>query len=261
MGIRLLQGRVFRESDSENAPPVAVIDETMARRFWGQKNPIGERVTAHGVSREIVGIVASVKHFGLDRETPAGLYVPHLQGSTGDYALVARTSLALSTFNDVVRKEVSALDPDLPVYNVRSMEGLLSRSVSQPRFRAFLVGLFAAAALILASVGVYGVVYQSTSARSREMAVRMALGAGRNDIRRLVLQEGSRLGAAGLTLGVLIALILTRTLSSFLFEIRYFDPLTFGGVGAVLLSSVLLASYLPARRASRIEPNAALRCD
>jgi putative ABC transport system permease protein len=259
MGIPLLQGRAFEESDHENAPPVAVIDETMARRFWGKSDPIGERVTVKGISREIVGIVSGVKHFGLDRETPSGLYVPHLQDPMGEYALVARTNLELSTFSGVIRKEVSALDGDLPLYNVRTMEELLSRSVSQPRFRASLLGLFAVAALILATVGLYGVVYQSTSTRTREMAVRMALGAGRAEVQSMVLREGLRLGAIGLVLGVMLALGLTRFLSGFLFEIRSYDPVTFAGVGAVLLSSILLASYLPARRASRIEPNIALR--
>jgi putative ABC transport system permease protein len=259
MGIPLLQGRTFEESDHEKATPVAIIDETMARRFWGESNPIGERVTVKGISREIIGIVAGVKHFGLDREAPSGLYAPHLQDPIGDYSLVARTHLQLSTFSDFIRKEVSALDADLPVYNVRTMEELLSRSLSQPRFRTSLLGLFAVAALVLASIGVYGVVYQSTSTRRREMAVRMALGAGRAEVQRIVLREGLQLGAIGLVLGALLALGLTRFLSGFLFEIRSYDPVTFAGVGAVLLSSILLASYLPARRASRIEPNIALR--
>jgi putative ABC transport system permease protein len=259
MGIPLLRGRAFSATDREDAPPVAIIDETMVRRFWEGEIPIGERITVHGVSREIVGIVGGVKHFGLDREAPAGLYVPHLQDATGEYALVVRTNLEISTFTGLVRKEVSALDPDLPVYNLRTMEELLLQSLAEPRFRASLLGLFAAAALVLASVGVYGVVYQSAAARSREMAVRMALGAGRADILAMVLWEGSRLGVVGLILGALVTSGLTRFMSSVLFEIRSFDPLTFASVGAILFAFLLLASYIPARKASRVEPNIVLR--
>lgn len=259
MGIPLLKGRIFDDRDRSEAPQVAIIDDAMARRFWADYDPLGKRVTSHGVSREIVGVVGSVSHFGLDRETLPFLYVPQIQDPVGGHFLVVRTRSEPPGLLKSVRNVVGSMDPELPVYGVQTMEHLLYGSLAQARFRTLLLGLFAAVALLLAAVGVYGVIFYSVSERTHEMGVRMALGAGRGDVLKLVVKEGMGLAATGVVLGMIGALALTRLLSSLLFEVSPTDPVTFAIVTLVLTGTALLASYVPARRASRVEPVVALR--
>ncbi len=259
MGIVLLTGRDFDHRDHGESPSVAIIDETMARRFWKDEDPVGKRLSSHGVSREIVGVVRSVKHFGPERESPPAVYVPHLQDPVGWQSLVVRTLSEPSSLVASVRTEVGAMDSDLPVFGIQVMEHMLFDSVAQPRFRTLLLGVFATVALILAAVGVYGVVFHSVSRRIREFGTRMALGAGRRDVLSLVVKQGMILAGAGVGLGLFGALGLTRFISSLVFEVSPTDPLTFAGVSVILMVTSFLACFIPARRASRVDPIVALR--
>jgi putative ABC transport system permease protein len=259
MEIVLLRGRDFDHRDHGESPPVAIIDESMARRFWKDEDPLGERLSAHGVSREIVGVVRSVKHFGPERESPPALYVPHVQDPVGWQSLVVRTLSEPSTLVASVRTEVGAMDSDLPVFAVQVMEHMLYDSVAQPRFRTSLLGVFATVALILAAVGVYGVVFHSVSRRIREFGTRMALGAKRRDVLGLVVKQGMILAGTGVGLGLLGALVLARFISSLVFEVSPTDPLTFAGVSVILMMTSFFACFIPARRASRVDPIVALR--
>ncbi len=259
MRIPVLAGRDFELRDDEDAPSVAVIDETMARRFWGDEDPIGKRLSSHGVSREIVGIVRSVRHFGPERESPPALYVPHVQDPVGWHSLVIRTPSQTSGLMASVRAEVGAMDPSLPLFGLQTMEQMFHDSVAQPRFRTLLLGVFAAVALILAAVGLYGVIYQSVSQRTREFGMRMALGAQRVDVLQLVFRQGLTLVVAGMVLGIFGAFGLTRFMSSLLFQVSPTDLTTYSVVSFILIFTAFLACLVPARRASKIDPLVALR--
>ncbi len=259
MRVPVLAGRDFERRDDEDAPSVAVVDETMARRFWGDKDPIGKRLSSHGVSREIVGIVRSVRHFGPERESPPALYVPHVQDPVGWHSLVIRTPSQTSGLMASVRAEVGAMDPSLPLFGLQTMEQMFHDSVAQPRFRTLLLGGFAGVALILAAVGLYGVIYHSVSQRTREFGVRMALGAQRADVLRLVVRQGMTLVVAGMILGVFGAFGLTRFMSSLLFQVSPTDLTTYSVMCFILIVTAFLACLVPARRASKIDPLVALR--
>ena len=259
MRVPVLAGRDFERRDDEDAPSVAVVDETMARRFWGDEDPIGKRLSSHGVSREIVGIVRSVRHFGPERESPPALYVPHVQDPVGWHSLVIRTPSQTSGLMASVRAEVGAMDPSLPLFGLQTMEQMFHDSVAQPRFRTLLLGGFAGVALILAAVGLYGVIYHSVSQRTREFGVRMALGAQRADVLRLVVRQGMTLVVAGMILGVFGAFGLTRFMSSLLFQVSPTDLTTYSVMCFILIVTAFLACLVPARRASKIDPLVALR--
>lgn len=259
LGVPLLQGRVFEEGDDKGAPPVAIIDETLARRFWREGDALGRRVTSHRVSREVVGIVGSVRHFGPEHEAPQSLYVPQMQDPVGWQTLVIWTATEPSSLLRSVRSEVGAMDPELPVFGIQTMDGLLYRSVAQPRFRTLLLGNFAAAALILAAVGVYGVVSYTVGQRSHEIGIRMALGAQRADIISMITGRGMLLALIGLAVGIPAAFVATRTISSLLFDVSRADTAIYFAVAAVLSLTALVACYVPAHRASKTDPLTALR--
>jgi putative ABC transport system permease protein len=265
MGIELLSGRAFSERDRVEAPAVAMINEAFAREFFPGEDPLGRRITSDTgkrVSREIVGVVRDIKHFGLDSEARPELYVPYTQDPwPRAMTIVLRTGADPSSLMAGVRAEVSALDKDLPVLNVRTMEQLVERSVSTSRFRAYLIGLFAALALILSSLGIYGVMSYAAGQRTHEIGIRMALGAGRRDILTLVLGQGVALTMIGIGIGVAASLGLTRVLQSMLFEVSATDPYTFAGVSILLFLVAVLACLLPARRAMNVDPTTALRCE
>jgi putative ABC transport system permease protein len=278
MGIRLLSGRGFSGSDGEAAPRVALINETMARRLWPGEDPIGRRVAliveslrfrpdgpptrdvAAGL-REIVGIVGDVRHGGLDVEAVPEMYVPFAQRPAREMTLVARTDADPGAIIAQGRRIVSGLDPEQPIANGGPIADLVSASIARPRFNAVLLALFTALALLLAGVGVYGVIAYTVARRIPEIGIRIALGGTGRDIAALVIGQGLRLAVIGLAAGLIAALALSRLLSGLLFGVTPRDPLVFAGAGGVLAAVALLASVVPAWRATRVDPIAALRSE
>jgi putative ABC transport system permease protein len=267
----VVSGRAFTAADRDGAPPVVVINETMARRYWPGRDPLGRRlvvgVELGGVgrldetSREIVGIVGDVKHEGLASETLPELYLPNAQGTWRFVILAVRAESDPAALTRQVLQAVWQVDKTLPVARVRTMAEIVSESVGQPRFYALLLSLFAVVSLVLAAVGIYGVVSYSVSQRTHEIGIRMALGARRMDVLRMVLREGLLLASLGILAGVLLSMGLSRFLASLLFGVGATDPATFVAVCAALAAVALLSSYLPARRATRADPMAVLRLE
>jgi putative ABC transport system permease protein len=262
MRLPLLSGRWVGTSDTTKAPGVVVVNQEFAHHYFGGKNPIGHRVQIVGdefKAREIVGIVGTIKHGMLDESPRAAMYVPLAQSPPPDMNIVVRTAgnplLLASGLNDAVH----SMDKDQAVSAVRSMDGIVSASVAQPRFSSELLGLFAVLALILAAVGLYGLIAYTVTQRTHEIGIRMALGAAPADIRRMVLSRGLRLSLAGTAIGVVGAVALTRLMRDLLYGVTATDPATFIGVTALLTIVALAASYLPARRAMRVDPIIALR--
>jgi putative ABC transport system permease protein len=264
MGIPLIKGRFFDDHDVIDAPGAAIIDETMARKFWADEDPVGKRITFEGSAgqprwREIVGVVGHVKQRGLEGESPVQYYVPLRQRPLNSIFLAVRTSSDTSSLAPSVRGAIRSLDPELPVFNVTSMEQLVSDSMAQRRFSMFLFGIFAAVALVLASVGLSGVMAYSVTQRTHEIGIRMALGASRGQVLRLVVGQGMLLSAVGLGLGIVAALGATRLMAKLLFGVGATDPSTFVIIALLLAVVALVASYLPARLATKVDPMNALR--
>jgi len=264
MGIPLLRGRFFSEQDSPSNPKVAIISETLARRYLPNQDPIGRQMRFGfppngNVSREIVGIAGDVRDVALSRKPGPMMYVPFAQAPLYGGEVVVRSSLSASSVAAGIRQAVHSIDKDLPVTDVESFPEALGASMAQERFRTLLLSSFSAIALILAAVGVFGVVSYSVSRRTHEIGIRMALGSAPGTILRLVLGESARLVLAGLGVGLPAALALARSLSSLLYGIRPSDPITFIAVALILTGAALLASYIPARRAMSVDPMVALR--
>ncbi|MET0626077.1 MAG: ABC transporter permease [Pyrinomonadaceae bacterium] len=263
IGIPLRQGRPFDDRDREGAPQVVVISEAMARRFFPGQNPVGQRLTAsfhlQQGAREIVGVVGDVKSNGLDDDAAATMYLPFRQAPRPWINFVARTASDPQSFIQPASKAVYTVDKEQALTNVRTMEQVLTESLSGRRFNMTLLMTFAALALALAAVGVYGVMNYSVMLRKRELGIRMALGARGSDVLRLVLGQGLTLTLAGVGVGMAGAYVLTRLMASLLYGVTATDFLTFGSVAGVLLLVGLLASFLPARRATKVDPMIALR--
>lgn len=262
MRISLLKGRYFTEQDRDKSPPVVIINETMADRYWPGEDPIGKRLTIPflgGVSREIVGKVADVKHSSLDTESGAEMYVPYLQKPFNFMALVIHSASDPLKLTGAVRSEILSVDKNQPVYDVKTMQQVVGESVSQPRLYAMLLGVFATLALILAAVGIYGVMSYSVTQRTHEIGIRMALGAQRGDILKMVVGQGMLLAVIGVVTGLVAAFLLTRVMESLLFGVGARDLATFIGIPLVLAAVAFLSSYIPAKRATRVDPMAALR--
>lgn len=265
LGVPLLRGRPFLPTDRADAPLVCIINQTLARRYWPGEDPVGKRIKTGGLERpknpwlEVVGVVGDMKFTSLETPADPTLYQPYQQAAWPAMYLVVRATQDPLNLVAPVRAAVWSLDKDLPVARVRTMGQLLSESVAQPRFRMWLIGLFGCAALLLAAVGVYSVVSYRVTERTREIGVRVALGARPGDVLRLVIGHGLRLAGLGVALGMVGAFLLTRLLANLLFAVKPHDPLTFAGVAALLSVVVLAACYLPARRATRVDPQVALR--
>jgi putative ABC transport system permease protein len=270
MGIRLVRGRFFTTQDTQSSPRVAVIDEVFARQQFPDQDPIGQHLAGNenNPTTEIVGVVAHVKHFGLDSEEriKSQLYLPFNQAPDEILPMLApRMNLVLRTTADplaltaAVRREVQALDPNQPVYNVTTMEQTLDRSLATQRLSTMLLMMFACVALVLAAVGIYGVMSYVVTQRRHEIGIRIALGAQRVDVLRLVLRQGMWLTACGVLVGLVAAFALSRLMASLLFGVSPTDPLTFGLVALGLAVVTLIACLVPARRALKVDPMIALR--
>jgi putative ABC transport system permease protein len=265
MGIPLLRGRAFQDADQESTPGVAIVDEATARQFWPNENPLGKRLryyTDQGKPDRwltIVGIAGSVKEARIEEPAGASVYVPLLQSSWGNASLVVRGFAGTKNLANSIIGSIRAIDRDLPVGKVRTMEQIVQESGWRQRFAAELVGIFALVALTLAVIGTYGVMAYSVAQRTQEFGIRAALGASRSDMLKLVLRQGLLLSLAGIAIGLAGAMAATRFLASLLFEVPVRDPLTFGAAAVILAAVALLASYLPALRATRVDPTIALR--
>jgi putative ABC transport system permease protein len=264
MGVPLRRGRLFAETDTATSPSVALVDEKLAAQYWPGEDPIGKRVKTGRPQNPwytIVGVVGHVKHGQLNAESKGALYYLYSQKGAFMITIVARTSNDPEQLAGVVQREVSAIDKDTPVYEVKTMNERLMDSVTPQRLAAYLAPVFAGVALLLAVLGIYGVMSYSVGQRTQEIGVRMALGARAGDVLKQFVWQGLKLALAGAALGMLGALALTRLLSNLLFEVSASDPLTFASGPPLLVSVALLACYIPARRASRVDPMMALRCD
>jgi putative ABC transport system permease protein len=264
LAIPLQSGRQFTEQDGgADAQPVVIINETLARRYWQTSAlALGKRVRVGDEGRPwrtVVGIVGDVKQYGLDTPSTMQVYLPHQQSPTQQMTLVVRAGGDPASQTAAVRKEIWAVDKDQPVYNIRTMEQVLAKSIAGRRFNMLLLGIFAGVALLLAAVGIYGVISYSVTQRTHEIGVRMALGARQRDIFKMILGQGMILTLVGTGCGLLAAFVLTRFLSSLLFGVSATDPLTYIAVSLPLIAVALLACYIPARKATRVDPMVALR--
>ncbi len=262
LGIRLLAGREFAESDNETAPPVAVITQSLARHYWRTEDPIGRRISMDKGETwvRVVGVVGDVKEFGLAQEPPDQLYLPNKQNPAPG-SLVLRTAGDPLSLSQDVRRAVLDVDPQTAITHVGTLEQARAESISSPRVTARLFGLFAALALVIAVAGIGCALALSVRQRTREMGIRAALGGDPIDLILMVIRQGMKLVAAGIAAGLAGALALTHLLRALLFQVTPTDPLTFAGVCALLVGAALVACYLPARRAARVDPLVALRCD
>ncbi|HEX6535603.1 MAG TPA: ABC transporter permease [Gemmatimonadaceae bacterium] len=271
MGIRVVSGRAFRPSDDATAPPVALINETMAKRFYPNEDPIGRRIRPVFAKDwfTIVGIVKDVKQGGVDAKTGTEIYLPYAYAQAAERVsnfpramnVVVRSPLAPSALAGSIRRVVNALDPSLPIVSLRSMDDVFADSMSRPRFLAQLLGIFAGVALALAAIGTYGVLAYTVTERRREIGIRMALGASGRGVLSLVLRQGMVLAGIGVLLGLVGALFVTRLASSLLFGVAPSDPLTLGAVAVFMGVVAFVACAVPARRATRVDPVVALRTE
>jgi predicted permease len=264
LGIELLRGRFFDERDSENSAPVAIVDETMVRAYWPNENPIGKRIKQGGEQSKspwmtIVGVVRQVRYRTLEAPSRVQLYWPEVQNPWHTLGLAIRTAIEPHALADIVEQQVLAIDPDQPVYMIRTMDELTSNSMAQRRLSMWLLSGFAGIAMLLAAAGVYGVISYSVAQRTRELGIRMALGASHWQVLRMVLQHSLGLVVTGVAIGIAGSLFLTRFMSGMLFNVSATDPFTLAAVALTLACIGLIAGYLPARRATHIEPVEALR--
>jgi putative ABC transport system permease protein len=260
MGMTLVRGRDFDERDDRSAPATAIVSQAAAQQFWGRDDPIGRVIRIVAGSRDftIVGVVTDVRQSALNQESPSMYFsIDARSWPTMDVAL--RTDLPPDSLLAVVRRTVRGIDPDLPIAQVRTMDEWVAASAAQPRLNAMLIGLFAGAALLLAAVGIYGVIAYSVTQRTREIGLRIALGAPRAAVLGLIVREGMSVGAAGIAAGVAAGLMLGRVLATLVFGVDVRDPRTYAAVAIALSLVALAASAIPARRAASVDPMIALR--
>jgi predicted permease len=266
MGIPLRSGRFFNEQDTATNQPVVMIDEHMARQFWPNEGPVGKRIRRGGPTSGapwlvIVGVVGRVKHDALDSDPRIAFYLPHTQAPARAMTVVVRTGTEPAALTSAVKKAIRELDADLPMYRVRTLEEIVDQSLARRRFSTVLLGIFAGLALALAAVGTYGVLAYVVSQGTRDLGIRIALGASGRRIVRLVLWQGVVLALVGVGAGLVGAFALTRFMSSLLFGVAATDAATFTAIPCALIVVALLASYIPARRAARVDPIVSLRCE
>ena len=268
LGISQLKGRDFSDRDDNNAPAVIIVNQAFARKFFPNEDAIGKHIKP-GIStyegdplmREIVGVVADVKNRNLNSTVEPAYFVPQAQVPFNQMTLVVRTTNDPRGLITSAQREVTAMDKELPVFSIKTMDDYIAASIAAPRFNTTLLAIFAAVALILTIVGLYGVMSYSVAQRTNEIGIRMALGAQTRDVLRLIVSQGFKLVLLGLTIGLAGAFAVTRVISSLLFGVTTKDPLTFVAVAVLLAFVALLACYIPARRAARVDPMEALRCE
>lgn len=259
MGIPLLRGRHFTDADTQQSAKVIIINDTLAQEFFGDEDPIGKRITIDPTTYQIIGIARGVRHRGLRGQPFREIYFSYYQDPRTAMNLVVRTTGDPLSLASVVQNHVKAIDKDQPVSNITTMEQLVASSIAQPRFHMSLLGIFAAVALVLAVVGIYGVMNYSVTQRTHEIGIRLALGAGARDIFRLVVGQAALMTLLGVALGLAASFALTRLISAMLFGVSPTDPFVFAALSAVLAGVALGASFIPARRAIRVDPVVALR--
>jgi putative ABC transport system permease protein len=265
LGIALQSGRIFERTDDAGAPRVVVINEAAARRYWPGEDPIGTSImlgfNARPAPAEVIGVVANVRHGGLDEDPQPGVFVPHAQVPTGALHFTVRTAGDPAPLVRAIQEEIWVMNPAMPFAGVTTLDTLLENSLGGRRLTLLLLSVFAASALALAVIGTYGVLSYESTRRSHEIGVRMALGAQPARVMRLVVGEGLRLAAIGIGIGAVLAFVVTRYLSRFLFGVSALDPLTFVGIALLLLAATALASYMPAFRAARVNPMVSVRAE
>jgi putative ABC transport system permease protein len=262
----LKRGRVFTELDNSKGRQVAVVNEALARRYWPDADPVGQRIKLGSGQRlnsasdlAIVGVVGDIRSDGFDAASVPHIYLSEPQAPAYGSVVYLRTAGDPGTLGEAIRREVQAVDPGVPVFGIRTMDDVVARTLAARRFALELLGVFAAIAFLIAAIGIYGVMAYTFSRRTGEIGLRMALGAQRSDILKVVLGEGARMVVFGVAAGLIGSAILTRFLQPMLFEIRPTDPTTFGVLTTLLVSVALLACLIPAQRASRVDPLMALR--
>jgi predicted permease len=265
LNIPLIRGRFFQESDGPDAPHAALISETLARRFWPNEDPLGRQIQFGNMDGDlrllqVVGVVGDVRDEGLDAEARPIVYVNYFQRPTAaaQFSIVLRGHGDAGAFTAAMRREARALNPEMPT-KFQTLREIISASLDNRRFSMIMLGVFASSALALAMVGLYGVMAYITSERTHEIGIRMALGAQRVDMLRMILRQSFTLVLAGVALGILASIALTRLLSTMLYGVRATDVLTYAGVVGLLAVAAALASYVPARRAMKVDPMVALR--
>jgi putative ABC transport system permease protein len=269
MGIPILQGRGFDQTDRLDSRPVVIVNERFAEKYFPNANPIGKRITpgwsvdeGPPKAREIIGVVGNVRHTELSKDFTPEMYLPAGQIPFNIQWLVVRTEVGdPATMTAPIRRELAAVDANLPLTNVRVFDEYMSRSLARPRFNALLLTIFAGIALLLTAIGIYGVMAYSVSQRTNEIGIRIALGAARSNIFRLIVGQAMMLLGISLLIGLAGAFAATRLLSTMLYGVGMWDPLTFGGIVLVISVVAFLAAWLPARRASKIDPIIALRTE
>jgi len=265
MGVRLVAGRAFTDRDRIDAPLVCMVDETFVKKHWPDESPLGKRVKFGRLSQadnswmEVVGVVGHVKNYGVDEASRVELYLPYLQNSTGSLTLVVRTKGNPTSMAGALRAAVKAADPELPTFAVRTLDEIVSDRTAQRRLSVILISVFGMLALVLAAVGIYGVMSYAVTQKTQEIGIRMALGAEKDHILKMILRHGTGMAVLGIGLGLLAAFALARTMTSLLFETSAADATTYAVVPLVLMAVALLACYVPARRATRVDPMVALR--
>jgi predicted permease len=267
MGTPLLRGRDFRSSDRESGAPVVLINDTLARRYFANEDPIGQQITfdrnpgADSVWRTIVGVVGDQRHEALASEPRAVIFAPLAQDARRGVSLVLDSAAAPESLTSALRAAVRAVDPQLPIYDVRTLEAIRSAALGRDRFLLMLLMLFGVSAVLLAVVGVYGVTSHDVRLQCREIGIRLAVGASTGEIQRMVVARGLRLGLAGAALGALAALACARAMQPLLYGVAPTDLMSLVGVAAVLVAATVAASCVPARRAGRLDPVSVLRSE
>jgi len=259
MGIPQISGREFTRADDENAPRVAVVNQTMVARYWRGQNPVGQRLQVRGNWVQVVGVVKDSKYYNMDETPRPFFYVPLRQYFDIGPDIHIRTTQPLQTVQTALIREVRALDPNLALYEMITLQEQVNRSTSQQLVAVTLVALFGGLALLLAGIGLYGVMSYIVSQSTRELGLRMALGAGTSNVMRLVLSRGLQLTTTGIVIGVALALLLTRLLGKLLYQVSPRDPLAFGLALVVITTASFAACFLPAWRATRVDPARVLR--
>jgi putative ABC transport system permease protein len=260
MRIRLLQGREFSLHDNRDGVAVAVVNQAFVKKFFASESPLGHRLISHSHFYEIVGVVADVKHEDLGAPSFPELYLYYLQADVQPWTFFeVRSRIEPGTLKATVREAMKQIAPEEPLYGMNTMTDLVEYWMSPQKFNSLLLAIFAGLALVLAAIGIYGVIAYSVVQRTREIGIRMALGADRTNVLRLILRQGARIGILGLLIGTAAAYLSTRALSSMLYGVDPHDPLIFAAIAASLIVVVMLASYIPARRATRVDPLIALR--